>query len=324
MAEMELPAAGVHTFRVEDSPALEPKTVFKLEAQRLVIGSDPDEAQIVIPEIKVSGSHAVLVWEGESYSIFDKDSTTGTRVNGEELKMGHRLTPGDVIKIGDTELVYIRKTLIGEGGAAGMRKLVLDLVVIGLVLGVAFAVVKSREIPREPPKLNFNSDKTEDTFSANDRKDGYFIWDAHSFKVDLKPDANLAKFHLMRGMKSAEEKTLDPSNAFSAIIDLRKAKAYVWGNRNNPELVKKTLDIAEVDAAIKECREYLMYQKDKYWDDYYKSVNLGNVRHSLESLKRLQFLFSDRFSNEKSEEFKFASEYRNNLESQFSGYRFFQ
>src|SRR5262245_9348415 len=113
MADIEVASApaGVHSFRVEDCPVVDAKKIFKLEAARMVIGSDPDEAQIVIPEIKVSGAHAVLVWEGDTFSIFDKDSTTGTQVNGQELKMGHRLSAGDKIKIGDTELTYVRRTM---------------------------------------------------------------------------------------------------------------------------------------------------------------------------------------------------------------------
>lgn len=320
MAEMEIaaPPAGVHSFRVEDSPALDAKTIFKLEAARLVIGSDPDEAQIVIPEIKVSGAHAVLVWEGDTYSIFDKDSTTGTLVNGQELKMGHRMAAGDVIKIGDTELVYIRKTLIGEGGSAGAKKLMLDLVVVAVIMGLTFVYVNSKGAPKEPPKINLGGDETEDVFSDSDRKNGYFIWDAHSFNPNLKPDVASAKFYLMRGMKSAAEKTLDPSNAFSAIIDLRKAKAYVWGIKN-PEQVKKVLDVAEVDAQIKECREYLSYQLKKYKDAYFKALNLDNKQQALEHLKRLQGLFSDKYSNEKSEEFRLASNARNELEATMGG-----
>ncbi len=57
----------------------------------------------------------------------------------------------------------------------------------------------------------------------------------------------------------------------------------------------------------------------KYKDAYFKSLNLDNKMQALEHLKRLQGLFSDKYSNEKSEEFRLASNARNDLETKMGG-----
>ena len=56
----------------------------------------------------VSSSHARIVRTSGQYVLHDLESTNGTRVNKQKLisKVPQRLTRGDVIQIGDTDLVF--------------------------------------------------------------------------------------------------------------------------------------------------------------------------------------------------------------------------
>ena len=55
----------------------------------------------------VSRHHAQLVTSPDGSVIEDLNSTNGVYLNGKRVRR-HRLTPGDVIKIGMHELVYSR------------------------------------------------------------------------------------------------------------------------------------------------------------------------------------------------------------------------
>ena len=65
-----------------------------------------NEADIALPDKKVSRKHAVLSGNSsDSIFIEDMNSRTGTRVNGIPVSSKTRLAPGDVIQIGETELI---------------------------------------------------------------------------------------------------------------------------------------------------------------------------------------------------------------------------
>lgn len=65
------------------------------------------ECDIVLPDDeKVSRVHARLDWDGAGWVLVDLGSTNGTLVNGERIKE-KRLSAGDVIEIGDTQLRYL-------------------------------------------------------------------------------------------------------------------------------------------------------------------------------------------------------------------------
>ena len=53
----------------------------------------------------VSGHHAEIRREGPAFVIYDMDSTNGTIVNGQRIRQ-HVLRPGDVIRVGRTELTF--------------------------------------------------------------------------------------------------------------------------------------------------------------------------------------------------------------------------
>lgn len=65
-----------------------------------------NEADIALPDKKVSRKHAELSGNNsDSIFIEDLNSRTGTRVNGIPVSSKTRLEPGDVIQIGETELI---------------------------------------------------------------------------------------------------------------------------------------------------------------------------------------------------------------------------
>lgn len=72
-----------------------------------VIGRDPNECSIVLGDESVSRTHALIRREGERFIAFDLGSKTGTKVNGEELR-GHRLSAGERIKMGQSEVVLMK------------------------------------------------------------------------------------------------------------------------------------------------------------------------------------------------------------------------
>jgi len=65
---------------------------------------------IVLDDLHVSRHHIRLRIRFGHYTVFDTNSRGGTRVN-DVLIREHRLQPGDVIRIGKTQIVYIEDAL---------------------------------------------------------------------------------------------------------------------------------------------------------------------------------------------------------------------
>ena len=66
------------------------------------------ECEIHLADPNVSRRHAEIRPDGGSYSIVDLGSTNGTELNGQRIKHA-RLSDGDVIAIGQTELTFVRE-----------------------------------------------------------------------------------------------------------------------------------------------------------------------------------------------------------------------
>lgn len=56
----------------------------------------------------LSGEHAVLEWDGNSWIVEDLGSTNGSWLNGRELDQPMPLTYGDIIQVGHVELKLSR------------------------------------------------------------------------------------------------------------------------------------------------------------------------------------------------------------------------
>jgi transcriptional regulator with PAS, ATPase and Fis domain len=73
-------------------------------ARALVAG--PDGTQVLeVPDPRMSGAHARIVWTPAAVTLEDAGSTNGTLVNGEPIAT-HVLRDGDIIELGQTILLY--------------------------------------------------------------------------------------------------------------------------------------------------------------------------------------------------------------------------
>lgn len=68
-------------------------------------------ADIVLADEAVSRVHASVRVDGQTVVLEDQESSNGTFVNGEQITSARRLAPGDVVRIGGTELEVRVETL---------------------------------------------------------------------------------------------------------------------------------------------------------------------------------------------------------------------
>ena len=66
------------------------------------------ECEIHLADPNVSRRHAEIHFDAGSYAVVDLGSTNGTELNGQRIKNA-RLSDGDVIAIGQTELTFVRE-----------------------------------------------------------------------------------------------------------------------------------------------------------------------------------------------------------------------
>jgi|GEM_PF-4519649 len=74
-------------------------------ADRLRIGRLEERSDVVVDHATVSGLHARVELRPEGFVLLDQGSTNGTRVGGQRIDE-HVLRDGDVVSLGDAELVY--------------------------------------------------------------------------------------------------------------------------------------------------------------------------------------------------------------------------
>lgn len=79
---------------------------FALAAGDNLIGREPD-GKVLLTDGAVSRRHALIRKEQDRFVIFDLGSRSGTRVDGESMG-GHRLSAGEVITLGRSELTLMR------------------------------------------------------------------------------------------------------------------------------------------------------------------------------------------------------------------------
>jgi pSer/pThr/pTyr-binding forkhead associated (FHA) protein len=91
-----------------ESPALQPGRRFELNAKTLTVGRGaPNDIRLDDDEF-ASSHHARIEPRRDGVWVEDIGSTNGTYVNGTRLGKPQRLTPGDVVRIGETDLRYER------------------------------------------------------------------------------------------------------------------------------------------------------------------------------------------------------------------------
>jgi FHA domain len=107
--------AGVHQARrgprtgrlvVVKSPDLDAGQDFELDSAQLTIGRGRQNDIAIGTDEYASARHARFEPRQDGVWVQDLGSTNGTYVNGARLEHPRRLTPGDTVRIGETDLRY--------------------------------------------------------------------------------------------------------------------------------------------------------------------------------------------------------------------------
>src|ERR671934_3090951 len=91
---------------VMKSPDLDEGTDFELDSAQLTIGRGGQNDIAVTTDEYASARHARFEPRQDGVWLQDLGSTNGTYLNGTRLDRPRRLTPGDIVRVGDTDLRY--------------------------------------------------------------------------------------------------------------------------------------------------------------------------------------------------------------------------
>ena len=91
---------------VLESPALEDGDVYELDSRPLTVGRGTNNDLPLAGDEYASGRHARFESRRDGVWIEDIGSTNGTFVNGIRVTRERRLAPGDVVRIGETDLRF--------------------------------------------------------------------------------------------------------------------------------------------------------------------------------------------------------------------------
>jgi hypothetical protein len=100
--------SGPHTGRlvVVKSPDIDEGTDFELNSAQLTIGRGRQNDVAIGTDEYASARHARFEPRQDGVWVQDLGSTNGTYLNGARLDRPRRLTPGDVVRVGETDLRY--------------------------------------------------------------------------------------------------------------------------------------------------------------------------------------------------------------------------
>lgn len=93
---------------VMTSPALEEGTIFELNSAALTIGRGGQNDVPLEDDEFASARHARFEPRRDGVWVQDRGSTNGTFVNGTRIDRPRRLTPGDVVRVGESDFEYDR------------------------------------------------------------------------------------------------------------------------------------------------------------------------------------------------------------------------
>ena len=88
------------------SPALDEGDEWQLDSSPLTLGRGAQNDVPLDKDEYASSSHARIEPRRDGVWVEDIGSTNGTYLNGIRLTRPKRLTPGDVVRVGETELRY--------------------------------------------------------------------------------------------------------------------------------------------------------------------------------------------------------------------------
>jgi hypothetical protein len=113
LAPGSVPGLGEDQRRLESgrlvvlaSPALEEGDELTLNSSSLLVGRGSRNDVDLTGDEYASSEHARIEPRRDGVWLEDVGSTNGTYLNGIQLTSAKRLTPGDVVRIGETELRY--------------------------------------------------------------------------------------------------------------------------------------------------------------------------------------------------------------------------
>jgi len=89
---------------VQRSPSLEAGSTFQLESAPLTLGRGGQNDLVLDGDEFASARHARIEARGDGVWVQDLDSTNGTFLNGARVVGAERMSPGDVLRVGETDL----------------------------------------------------------------------------------------------------------------------------------------------------------------------------------------------------------------------------
>jgi pSer/pThr/pTyr-binding forkhead associated (FHA) protein len=107
-------AAGLHRGKaarrsvrlvVQRSPSLEEGDEFPLNSAPVTVGRGGQNDLVLAGDEFASGRHARIEARGDGVWVQDLESTNGTYVNGSRVAGAQRLGAGDVLRVGETDLL---------------------------------------------------------------------------------------------------------------------------------------------------------------------------------------------------------------------------
>jgi hypothetical protein len=91
---------------VQKSPSLDDGLAFELDSRALTIGRGGQNDVVLDGDEFASARHARVEPRRDGVWVHDAGSTNGTFVNGQRIDRPRRLTAGDILRVGETDLRY--------------------------------------------------------------------------------------------------------------------------------------------------------------------------------------------------------------------------
>jgi hypothetical protein len=89
---------------VQRSPSLETGAVFPVNSAPITVGRGGQNDLVLDGDEFASARHARIEARGDGVWVQDLDSTNGTFVNGARVVGAERMSPGDILRVGETDL----------------------------------------------------------------------------------------------------------------------------------------------------------------------------------------------------------------------------
>jgi hypothetical protein len=89
---------------VQRSPSLEEGAAFPVDSAPVTVGRGGQNDLVLDGDDFASARHAKIEVRGDGVWVQDLESTNGTFVNGARVAGAERMSPGDILRVGETDL----------------------------------------------------------------------------------------------------------------------------------------------------------------------------------------------------------------------------